>query len=95
MGEGVPKSCEKALPYLEFAANEAAWQVRLLLRLDVVHLLNDSPILTAIQTEEHQYNLFVEHSYLAREVEAGLSAGGGIATRGEITTDVCLLFLII
>ena len=53
------------------------------------------PILTAIQTEEHQYNLFVEHSYLAREVEAGLSAGGGIATRGEITTDVCLLFLII
>lgn len=43
MGEGVPKSCEKALPYLEFAANEAAWQVRLLLRLDVVHLLNDSP----------------------------------------------------
>ena len=27
MGEGVPKSCEDSLPYFEFAANEAAWQV--------------------------------------------------------------------
>mmetsp|Transcript_24367 Transcript_24367/g.45352 ORF Transcript_24367/g.45352 Transcript_24367/m.45352 type:complete len:959 (+) Transcript_24367:118-2994(+) len=64
MGEGVPSSCEKALRYFEFAANEAAWQ-----------------------TEERQYNLFVEHSYLAREVEAGLSSGGSVG-RGEVTTDM-------
>lgn len=34
MGEGVPKSCENAIQYFEFAANEAAWQVQ---KLNIYH----------------------------------------------------------